>query len=118
MEIVQTCNCCKGKGKITRQLEAGDIISPTEGSGLPNGLKPILQIWQNQKVVGFKPVKILYIEGQVLFVTPISWQGKEWDKDVHAAQSWMLIDGNGVIGFWVYAPHCYFSITKAEGKGI
>ena len=108
MEITQTCNYCKGKGKITRQVGVGDILSPADGSGLPNGLKPLLQIWQDRCVVDFKPVKVLHIEGETLFVIPIDWEGKRYDHDVYLAQSWMIIDEHGTTGFWVYAPHCHF----------
>lgn len=107
MNIKECCNYCKGRRTITREVVTGDIITPNDGSGLPNGLKPILQIWQDGVVIGFEPIKVLHIEGEALFVTPMDWKGKQFASEIYAARSWMNINGDGREGFWVYAPHCH-----------
>jgi len=109
VKISRTCDKCQGTGKITRELSAGDIVVPRDGSGMPQGLHHVL--WNGLgSIPSFNPVKILHIEGNAMFVTPVDWKGKCYDTETYSAQSWMEIDGKGVDGFWIYAPHCHLGI--------
>jgi len=110
MEITETCKQCGGRGSITRQIEVGDIITPGDGSGMPNGLHHIL--WNGvSKAVPFKPVRVLQVEGNMLAVQPLHWDDKETryreilDNSVSPALSWIPNADRGV--FWIYAPHCH-----------
>ena len=98
MEI--TCKHCNGKGK--RSIQVGDIVTPQDGSGVPNGLHEIIFNGVGSDPP-FSPVKVLHIEGNALFVLPIDCRGKTFDAGPYGARSWMEI-GNG---YWIFAPHCY-----------
>lgn len=101
-----TCKYCNGTGKVN--VKVGDIVTPRDGSGMPNGLHTILFNGIGSSPP-FNPVKVLHIEGSALFVVPIDLRGKEFEEGPYGARSWMEIDGEGVSGFWIYAPFCHIA---------
>jgi hypothetical protein len=109
MKIKDICKCC-GVGSI-RNLKEGDILTPLDGSGMPNGLHYVLfnGVGSNPP---FKPVRVKKIEGDTLAVTPLHWDDvmqmrkERFSEKVYPALSW--IEGVDRDVFWVYAPHCSF----------
>ena len=109
MKIKGSCSQCGGS--ITKEVEAGDIITLGDGSGMSNGLHHVL--WNGWgKDVPFKPVRVLRVEGNMLAVTPLHWEKdagnrEQFDDKVYPALSWIPSRGGSRDVFWIYAPHCH-----------
>ena len=73
MKIKTTCKECGNE--TTRELKVGDILTPTDGSGMPNKLHELL--WNGHSCSGFKPVKVVAISGYMIAVIPASWQDRD-----------------------------------------
>lgn len=106
MNMGLKCQRCNGSGK--RQLSVGDIVTPRDGSGFPNGLHSILFQGTGEN---FKPVRVLSIQGNMLGVVPVHWDDKEirhtelFGKEGRAyqASNWIWVNGKSVTeyGFWI-----------------
>lgn len=108
MKIKKTCSECGET--TTKEIKVGDIITPRDGSGMPNGLHHVL--WNGcGKDVPFKPVRVLQVEGNMLAVTPLHWDDstnrEQFDDKVYPALSWIPSRRGSRDVFWIYAPHCH-----------
>jgi len=115
MKIETTCKECGSK--INREIQIGDIVYPWDGSSMCSALHRELAITNTGSkdryswVHGFKAVKVLAIEGNLLGVQPLDWErdyNRPEDDKLYASKS-ELYGGepcqNFGQGFWIYAGH-------------
>ena len=107
MEISKKCDRCGGGGYIKREIKLGDVLVPHDGSGMPNALH---KLTFNGTGKGFKPVEVLAVSGEMLGVTPASWNNKEtmlrerFEDDVYPAITSLWANGTRYgEGFWINA---------------
>ena len=73
---------CKECGNIViSELERGNVVTPKDGSSMCSTLHSILFRGPG---MGFKPVRIIDIQGKMLAVEPAHWD----DKDVRNKELW------------------------------
>jgi len=114
MLVETTCAACGGTGKLRREIRVGDVITPQDGSGMCDALHMILFLGVGK---GFKPVKVVAIEGNMLGVEPVHWGNEDTmhkemyhgDNPVGASTSWIwkgTYTNNEALsrnGFWIDA---------------
>lgn len=90
MKYIMKCKVCDG-----RELKLGDIVTPTDGSAMPNALQKLT--WNGSCGSGFKPVRVLAISGEMLGVVPASWD----DKDTRIAEMFREDVNPAIASLWV-----------------
>jgi len=116
MKFTVTCDKCNGKGVIERELRIGDIVTPCDGSAMPNALHKLLWNGHGRTDLpllmneAFKPVRVLAISGEFLGVTPASWTNRDtmmaerFREDIYPAISCLWVGGKQYgEGFWINA---------------
>ncbi len=87
----------------------GDIVTPIDGSSMSVCLHKELAIWSKSmnRVVGFKPVKVVAVEGNLLGVSLLDNNGfLDFESYLYTGEG----DKYDGIGSWVHRNH----FTKIE----
>lgn len=121
MFIETTCKVCGGTGKHRREIRVGDVVTPQDGSAMCHALHRILFRGTG---MGFKPVRVVAIEGDMLGVVPVHWDNWEvrnkemyrGDLPASDASVWIwkgTYANNQVVveaGFWINAHISHLSL--------
>jgi len=120
MLIKKECTACGGTGGVVRELRVGDIVTPTDGSSMCSALHRILFKGTG---AGFKPVRVLAIEGNMLAVVPAYWEDdgakhndlyglsnhvSESSSYIWKGESYSLVSLICRDGFWIHAHVSHF----------
>lgn len=78
--IKERCKECDGVGVYNIELKVGDIVTPIDGSSMNGALHSLT--WRGAIESGFKDVKIVSIQGEMLGVEPVDWNNRKFDSDM------------------------------------
>jgi len=113
MATIRTrCDKCGGSGSICQEIRLGDIVIPRDGSAMPWPYHKILAMWERPgclgAVTGFHSVRIKAIEGNLLGVEPLNYQGEKHSDGISNCK--VSFWGEGCAnklgeGFWIPVSH-------------
>ena len=115
MKVKVFCKAYGGTGSEIREIRVGDVLTPVDGSSMPWGLHRKLDIRGSEgHVTGFRPVRVLSVEGEMLAVEPVdspeSWKNDDAYKN-SIAPIWGPGSGNQLgNGFWIHSRHCSWEV--------